>query len=348
MRHMIRVLADSFSDVVRDPRRNKRGNPIVLGAISIVLMGVLFVVSIGVPELYYQLRTAEYHAAFDNAAGLKEGDRVLVAGVPSGRVADLSIESGHAVVTFRLDEHQELGAGTSAHIGISSLLGNRFLEVTPAGTANLGDERLIEISRTSSPYSLDDIDTQVEDLADNLDTDSLATLINDLDRVLPQDTEGAGSNLGDISAALRMLRQEGDNFDQLVTATRQATGVLAAQEQGVTTLKDRTLVILQVLADRRDRLIALIENTEALATQLNSLLDEERPEIDALTTNLTSITETYKRNKETLDSTLTRLAPAVRGVTNATGNGPWTEVAAPSGPIPDALLCTIGVMTGCR
>ena len=348
MKRMIRVLADSFSDVVRDPRRNKRGNPIVLGAISIVLMGALFAASIGIPELYYQLRTTEYHAAFDNAAGLKEGDRVLVAGVPSGRVADLSIDTGHAVVTFRLDEHQELGSGTSARIGISSLLGNRFLEVTPAGTGNLGDDRLIDISRTSSPYSLDDIDTEVEDLAGNLDTESVATLINDLDRVLPQDTEGAAGNLGDISVALRMLRQEGDNFDQMVTATRQVTGVLAAQEQGVTTVKDRTITVLRVLADRRDRLIALIDNTETLAAQLNSLLDEKRPELDALITNLTSITETYKRNKETLDSTLTSMAPAVRGVTNATGNGPWTEVAAPSGPIPDALLCTIGVMTGCR
>ncbi|MGB3171697.1 MAG: virulence factor Mce, partial [Rhodococcus sp. (in: high G+C Gram-positive bacteria)] len=33
--------------------------------------------------------------------------------------------------------------------------------------------------------------------------------------------------------------------------------------------------------------------------------------------------------------------------TDATGNGNWVDVSAPAGPLPDNLLCAIGVQQGC-
>ena len=49
-----------------------------------------------------------------------------------------------------------------------------------------------------------------------------------------------------------------------------------------------------------------------------------------------------------IDEVLTRMPPGLRAVADATGNGPWTDVATPTGPIPDSALCALGVMDGCN
>ena len=66
-----------------------------------------------------------------------------------------------------------------------------------------------------------------------------------------------------------------------------------------------------------------------------------------LTANITAVTGTLKSNAATIDSILTTLPPAMRTITDATGNGNWADVVSPSAVIPDGLLCVLGTMQGC-
>jgi len=134
----IGLVTESLADLFRDPRHERRGNTVVVGAASILLVVVLFAASMALPQLWYVLRTEYYSAEFHNAGGLRAGDPVLVAGVPSGRVDSLSMDGGLAVVGFRLDRSQELGEASTATVGLKSILGNRFLEVVPSGGGDLG------------------------------------------------------------------------------------------------------------------------------------------------------------------------------------------------------------------
>ena len=59
------------------------------------------------------------------------------------------------------------------------------------------------------------------------------------------------------------------------------------------------------------------------------------------------VTGTLKSNAATIDSILTTLPPAMRTITDATGNGNWADVVSPSAVIPDGLLCVLGTMQGC-
>lgn len=345
---VVTVLRESLVDLVRDPRHARRGNPVFVGAASILLVIAVFAASIALPRLWYVVTTEHYTAEFANAGGLRAGDPVLVAGVPSGRVDTLTQEGGLAVVGFRLDRHQDLGEASTAAIGLKSILGNRFLEVIPSGGGDLGPQQRIRVERTTSPYMIDDISGAVTDLADGLDTEAVSTMITHLDRILPQDAAATGEAIDDVSAALGLLAREDDRMSRVVTTTRELTGVLVSQEASIGALTDQSLVLVTVLTQRRDALTALVTSLEDLAARVRVLLDEEAEDVDQLLVNMRSVSETYERNIDAMDEVLTRMPPGLRAVTDATGNGPWTDVATPTGPIPDSALCALGVMDGCN
>ncbi|MBB1032131.1 MCE family protein [Dietzia sp. SLG310A2-38A2] len=342
------VLWESVRDLARDPRHGRRGNTVLVGAVSILLVLAVFAASVALPRLWYVLRTEHYTAEFDNAGGLRAGDAVLVAGVPSGRVDFLTLEGPHAVVGFRLDRGQSLGEASTATVGLRSILGNRFLAVDPLGAGDLGPERRIGIERTTSPYMIDDVGGAISDLADGLDTDAVSTMIAGLDRVLPQDAEGTGRAVDDVSAALGVLAREDERMSRLVVTTRDVTGVLVSQEASIRALTSQSLVLVTVLTQRREALSALVTSLEELSARVRVLLEEEGDDVDRLLANMRSISQTYERNIEVMDEVLTRMPAGLRSVTDATGNGPWTDVATPTGPIPDSALCALGVIDGCN
>lgn len=342
------VLRESLTDMVRDPRHGRRGNTVLVGAVSILLVTVLFLVSMALPQVWYQLRTTGYSAEFANAAGLREGDPVLVAGVPSGRVDSLTLDGEVAVVGFRLDRGQHLGESSAATIGLKSILGNRTLEVTPAGGGDLGPDRRIALGRTTSPYTLDDLGGAVTDLSDGLDTDAVSDVIDTLDSVLPQDADATGRAVDDVSAALGVLAREDERLSRVVTTTRAITGVLATQEESIRALTSQSQVVVTVLTQRREALSRTVTSLEELADRVGGLLTDESEDVNQLLVNMRSISETYQRNIAVMDEVLTRMPPGLRAVTDATGNGPWTDVGTPTGPIPDSALCALGVIGRCN
>ena len=344
----VTLICESLVDLFRDPRHERRGNTVLVGAVSILLVIALFGASLALPRLWYTLRTQHYSAEFHNAGGLRAGDPVLVAGVPTGRVDYLSMDGGLAVVEFRLDRGQELGEASTATIGLKSVLGNRFLEVVPAGGGDLGPERRIGVARTTSPYMIDDIGGELTDFAEGLDVEAVSALIDNLDSILPQDAEGTGEAIDDISAALGLMARDGERMSEVVTTTRELTGVLVSQEASINALTDQSRVLVTVLTQRREALSAMVTSLEDLAVRVRSLLSEESADVDQLLVNMRSISETYQRNIDVMDEVLSRMPPGLRAVTDATGNGAWTDVGAPSGPIPDSALCALGVLDGCN
>lgn len=342
------LIRESLADLFRDPRHERRGNTVLVGAASILLVMALFAASVALPRVWYMVRTQYYSAEFHNAGGLRAGDPVLVAGVPSGRVDSLSMDGGLAVVGFRLDRGQDLGEASTATVGLKSILGNRFLEVTPAGGGDLGPDKRIGVARTTSPYMIDDIGGAVTDLADGIDTQAVSALIDNLDSILPQDAEATGEAIDDISAALGLMARDDERMSRVIVTTRELTGVLVTQEQSLRALTDQSLVLVTVLTQRREALSAMVASLEDLSERVSALLEEESDDVNQVLVNMRSISETYQRNIDVMDEVLTRMPPGLRAVTDATGNGPWTDVATPTGPIPDSALCALGVLDGCN
>ena len=84
-------------------------------------------------------------AAFPNVAGIEKGSEIRMAGVPVGRVTDITLNPATylAEARLRLQDDVQLPADSAAIIQSDGLLGGAYLELQPGGSPdNLapGDE----------------------------------------------------------------------------------------------------------------------------------------------------------------------------------------------------------------
>lgn len=88
--------------------------------------------------------TYQLNAEFSSAAGVSEGSRVEIAGVPVGTVKQIQLNDDfYAVVTLELPKSLELDDDTIASIKTSGLIGDRYIRLSPGGSGiplEAGDE----------------------------------------------------------------------------------------------------------------------------------------------------------------------------------------------------------------
>lgn len=330
----------------RGERRANSGTPLALGTLGIVLLVTGLAVAIGVPKVWYQMRTSPYVAELDNASGLSGGDPVYVAGVPAGRVEAVVLADDRVRVDFRLDNRQPLGNQTTATVRLKTVLGKRYLEVVPGGVDD--GANLVPLARTTVPYSLDDVGRDVTAAAQGVDAEAMQAMLSSLQQVIPRDSEQLGKTLAGLGGAAASLARNGEQVDHLLTVSRSISDLVVRQGDSLTTTLSNAQTLVEILAVRKQALTELVDNLSYILATASTSFAEHDAEFDQLAVNLTEVTGTLKANAGNIDQIMKRLPPALRSATDATGNGPWTDVTAPSAVIPDNMLCAIGVMQGCK
>lgn len=321
--------------------------PIVNGAIAAAVTIALLLSAVLVPNLVFTARTAEYTAEFANAAGITADTPVDVAGVPAGRVTEIELAGDRVRVTFRLDDGQRLGTATRASIKLRTALGTRYLQVEPAGPGELSADSPIPLERTSVPYSLDELGEQATSTQERLDTGKLRRMLNTLEDTAPEDSGLTADALEGISAASQVLGRRGEQIDQLLQGTRTLTDSLLQQQDDLVAVLGDARSLAQVLHERRDVLRQLVSDVHGITTQLNRLLRENEDVIGPLLEDLHALTDSLRCSESAIGESLRQLGPSSRMIANASGNGPWGDVSAPLGPVPDNVLCTAGLLEGC-
>lgn len=336
----------TLRDMVVDPRRTQM-NPLFLGAVGIVLVAAVLVAAVALPRGWYIFRTGEYRAEFANAAGLSTSDPVYVAGVPAGRVESVDLDGDHVTVTFRLDKDQPLGDETTAGIKYRTVLGKLYLDIRPGGDGEVGADHTIPLSRTSVPYSLDEIAADTQRTVTELDVPGLEEMMRTLNDALP-DSSATKDALAGVSAVAGTISRNDDRISQLLDTSRNLSDLVAGQTDSLVALLDNADIVLGTIASRRDALLQLVADLKVLVRQASQFLVENDESLNRLLTNVRSVMGTLRENAGRIDELMTKLPPALRAATDASGNGTWMDVSAPAGPVPDNLLCVLQVMKDCR
>ena len=129
-------------------------NPVVLGVVGALAVALIVVGSLSAARIKGVLTEREYHARFTEAAGLRPGDDVRVAGLTLGTVSSLSIEDDQVEVAFRLDKDVRLGRDTQAEIKSATVLGRKFLDREGKPLEDAVQEALEneELERMTNPH----------------------------------------------------------------------------------------------------------------------------------------------------------------------------------------------------
>jgi phospholipid/cholesterol/gamma-HCH transport system substrate-binding protein len=322
-------------------------DPAKLAGGGLFLLLAALAVTIGLPQLVFYQRTTDYTAELANASGLRTDDQVFVAGVPSGRVRTIALAGDRVRIEFRLDRDQPLGDATTAGVKIQTILGKRYLDVHPQGSGRLAAGDTIPLARTSVPYSLDDLGRSAAATTQQLDLNGLRTMITTLQANAP-DAQLAGQALQGVSAATAVFDKYSKQIQDLLAGAKAVTGTLVSQQDSLVKLLGDTNLITTALVQRKDTLNTLITQVAATSSSIRSFLDTNRPLLDPLIKRLDTAVQTLTDNRAQLDKTIELLAPTSRYLANAGGNGPWLDVLGPAGPVPDNVLCLVGLVKGCK
>lgn len=118
----------------------KKANRDLIAGTAALLVAVLLFCAIGFKRDIGRHSTASYtlSARFNHTDGLNAGAPVRLAGIEVGKIIDLTLNGDYGVtVRFSLPESVRLPDDSGISVQSQSLLGNKYLELTPGGSEDM-------------------------------------------------------------------------------------------------------------------------------------------------------------------------------------------------------------------
>ncbi|MBB1049924.1 MAG: MCE family protein [Dietzia sp.] len=295
-----------------------------IGAIGVLVILALTAVSFRLDALPIVGAGPKYTAYFSEAAGLADGSEVRVAGVKVGVVTDVALDGDKVAVGFRAKDAW-LGDDTRASIQLKTVLGQKYLALSPAGTGELDTSEPIPLERTVAPYDVVTAFSSAAETLDEIDDAKLAASLDTLTDTMqasPEEFRGAVDGMARLSQTVSSRDAELRN---LLEATRTSSQIVADRNDDFRRLIIGTGQLLGELNDRAESLKLVLASTRGLSIELRRFVAENeaefKPTLDSLDSALAVLTD----HEEELRASIHNLGPFYRLYSNLLGSGRWFD-----------------------
>lgn len=299
-------------------------NPVLIGTIGIALLAGGLAVSFQTDKLPFVGYRDIYKADFTEAAGLQPADEVRVAGIKVGKVTDISLEGDRVRVTMRLRD-VEVGDQSRADIKIKTVLGRKYVALTPAGSGDLDSDDVIPVSRTTSPFDVAPAFQRLAETVDDINTTQLAQSFTTLADTFRDTPDEVRTSLEGLSRLSTTIASRDAQLKQLLARSRGVTDTLARRDEDLVKFLADTNLVLDEVRKRREVINQLLTTTTDLSNQLTALVRENRATLKPALDRLRGVVTVLKQNQANLDASIQRLAPFVRVFSNNLGSGRWFD-----------------------
>jgi len=323
-------------------------NRLTVGLIGVAIIVALVVAVFSYDKIPFVKGTSDYSAYFAEAGGIKSGSDVRVSGLGVGRVSGISLEGTKVLVDFTVRDGVDLGDRTEAAIKTETVLGTKYLELTPRGDGALSGA--IPLERTRSPYDLTDALGDLTTTISGLDTAQLSsalTTMADTFRDTPPDLKIALQGVARFSDTLNTRDAK---LRELLADANKVTGVLAKRSDQIAQLVANANALLVELVSQRDSVDALMGNLSAVSAQTSAVVADNRTQLKPAVDKLNGVLGILDNRKKELQRTLYLLRRYAMSFGEVLGSGPFFKASvvnlAPgqfSQPFIDAAFSDLGL-----
>jgi phospholipid/cholesterol/gamma-HCH transport system substrate-binding protein len=299
-------------------------NKTVIGAVGLGLILLLLAAAFNADKLPIIGGGTVYKAEFTEAAGLRPSDEVRIAGVKVGKVTGVDLAGDKVLVHFRV-KNADFGKDSRADIRIKTVLGRKFLMLTPDGPGQLSSSDVIPLTRTSSPYDVSDAFQGLASTVDQIDTQQLERSFRTLADTFRDTPADVRTSLTGLSRLSRTIASRDQELQVLLKRSSVVTQALSQRDQDLTAFMSDSSLILQELHRRRAAIDSLLTTTTQLSEQLIGLVRENRAALAPALAKLHDVVLVLKANQDNIDKALPRLASFTRVFANNLGNGRWFD-----------------------
>jgi len=283
----------------------------------------------------------DYAADLPDAAGIRSGDDVRVAGIDVGDVRAVAAKGDRVHVDFRLDHDVPLTVDTRTEVKLATLLGKRYLKLTPGHGPRLREGDTVDLSHAYGSYTLERFWIEHGGDIGQFDMDALSKAVE----VLARDLNGSPSANRDALDGLANLSDIAQRRDaqvaRLLTTTRAVTDEAVAQRKQLIQLMTRGDKVFRMVESRKEAIDALLRDSRALIIQLTDMAKRNQVPMTSALRDLRTVLGTLVKHRDDLAATLQRADPAMRLYVNSAGDGPWLGVNAPYVIFPDSYWCVV-------
>ncbi|WUI01115.1 MCE family protein [Spirillospora sp. NBC_00431] len=310
--------------------RDANHRVVAIVTLAALAAGCVFAFAVGRLHLFDRGYTMT--GEFSDAAGLKKGQDVRVAGVRSGRVTSVEpdFRHGRIIVGWHVDAGIDLGPETRAEIQTTTLLGGRYLRLSgPVAEPYMADvpehRRRIPLSRTSVPFTVPDALEGAQNIVGRLDQKSIDRLLTEVNKIRSPGAAKLNRVLVNIQDLSRMLNDSYPEIEKLIENSKTITGTLAGKDERLREIIGSSQVLLRTLVRHRDELAATIGQGNRIVRTLSNVISKNQRELNTLLDNLHLLTTRLAPNMDALNTGFSLLGPTFAQLAVLRGNGPWVE-----------------------
>jgi phospholipid/cholesterol/gamma-HCH transport system substrate-binding protein len=308
-------------------------NPILIGIGSIAILAVMVSMAFAVGLLHVLERAYTVRGVFSDAAGVRGGDDVRVAGVKAGRVVRVHAdrEHGNVIIEFKVNDSVQLGRNTRAEVALATLLGTKFLRLTgPVTKPYLKDlppeDRVIPRERTNTPFDLFELTTVGTRTVQETDTEKLNLLIQQLAAVTEGKEESIRQLLEGIARFSTAISERDAQLRSLLDRADSLSGLLAEKDDTLNGLIDESQAVLGLVRERRHDVARGLRSANVAVGQLSGVLAAHETQLDFILDTLHPTIDILDRHQDDVDRALSWMGPGALGLGRAAGHGPWADV----------------------
>ncbi|GAB4658369.1 MlaD family protein [Mycobacterium avium] len=183
----------------------------------------------------------------DDAASVRPGEDVRIAGITVGRVKDLSIEPNQVKVRASVDSSAFVGDQSQIQVRMLTVVGGYYVNLVSLGNKPLGN-RAIPLERVTMPYNLMRALTDATKITEGVDPKPIR---QSLDRIQ------AGLNGTNV-----------DTLSAVIDAGNALTSTIDRQRGQITTILNLSDEYIDQLSNYRERLQELVSKLSILEQTL--------------------------------------------------------------------------------
>ncbi|AZZ83916.1 ABC transporter substrate-binding protein [Gordonia alkanivorans] len=322
--------ADNTNDAGQKPAKAQhphrrfggRRSPVSIGAIGILILMMLGLSAFYLTDVPLLGAGARYTAKFSEAAGLKPGNEVRVAGVKVGEVDDVKLNGDLVDVTFKV-ENTWIGNQTQASIQIKTILGQKFLSLNPRGSEPADPD--VPLTDTVAPYDVIEAFSAATNQIEDFDNDQLAESMRVLSDAFSGTAGTTGPALDGLARLSNTIASRDQEVQKLLSATKDTSKLLADRNEEFVRLIAGAGQLLDELNNRQRSISALLASTTSLGDSLTGIVRDNEEQIGPALDALKGVNELLQRQNQNIRDSIKYMAPFYRLYANVLGNGRWFE-----------------------
>lgn len=311
---------------------------VVVFALCCLVILALLAARIG--NISFFSNSVGYQADLADATGLQPAQAVKIAGVTVGQVTGVSVQHGHALVSFSVNPNVHLPVDTGVGIQWANVLGQDFLYLYPGhSAARLKPGGTLPLSSNVSGPDINALLGSLGPLLGALNPHEANQVVTAFADALQGD-EGQIDQLIDNAASVSatvgsvdtQVGQVVDNMNAVFSALSQRSGDLGA-------VIDNLDTVTQSLASRNSLLDQTVTNLGQVAQEVASLEANSNTSLSQAITDLDAVSADIQSHQGALSQGLSTLGSGLAPYIDISDYGQWFQVQLVYSCLADETVC---------